>query len=57
MNTVVIWVLMGIGKGSFSFGPEFTTKEKCETAAKVVLEFEIKNQIWNGDPVCIKIEK
>ena len=60
MNTMIVWVMIVIGTGSsnWSMGPEFTSKEKCEVAAKAVYKAVDDLRGMNiKTPLCVRIEK
>lgn len=60
MNTVMwVMIVMTASGSKWSMGPEFTTKEKCETAA-VVVQKAVDEQRWGMNikkPICVRIEK
>lgn len=61
MNTVIVWVMIAMGNTgtSYSVGPEFTSKEKCEVAAQVVYK-AVSDARWGAllkSPICVRIEK
>lgn len=60
MNTMIVWVMVVVGTGSnWNMGPEFSTKEKCEVAAKVVTK-SVDDLRWGMNiktPICVRIEK
>lgn len=59
MNTVV-WIMVMMSYGTnINTGPEFSTQEKCETAAKLIAQSGT-DQLTLGKirgPWCVKIEK
>ena len=59
MNTVV-WIMVMFTYGTnINTGPEFSTKEKCETAAATVAQ-SADNKLTIGTirtPWCVRIEK
>ena len=60
MNTIAVWVMIVVGTGSnWNMGPEFTSKERCEVAAKVVHK-AVDDLRWGMNiktPICVNIEK
>ena len=61
MSTTIVWLMVIVNAhGSiWSTGPEFTTREKCEVAAKVLYK-SVDELRWGMNiktPVCVKIEK
>ena len=62
MNAMVVWVMIIVsGPGNvWNTGPEFTSREKCEVAAKVIHK-AVEDTRWGianvRKPICIKIEK
>ena len=60
MNTMIVWVLVTLSSTSaFQVGPEFTSKEKCEVAAKVIAK-AVDDLRWGMNvrqPICVRIEK
>lgn len=58
MNTVV-WVIVSIVHAGIAFGPEFSSQQKCETAAKTVQQtMSTVNRLWGQNtPICVRIEK
>jgi hypothetical protein len=59
MNTVV-WIMVMFSYGqSLNTGPEFSTKEKCEAAAKVIADSGTARFMLGktSTPWCVRIEK
>ena len=61
MNTAIVWVMIIVNAhGSiWSTGPEFSSKEKCEVAAKVMYA-SVDSLRWGMNiktPICVRIEK
>ena len=60
MNTMIVWVMVTLAStNAFQVGPEFTSKEKCEAAAKVVYK-AVDETRWGMNirqPICVRIEK
>jgi hypothetical protein len=59
MNTIV-WVLVVLGHAStWSVGPEFSSKEKCEVAAVALYKAvdDARPAMTTKKPMCVRIEK
>ena len=61
MSTVAVWivVILNAHGSTWSTGPEFATKEKCEVAAKVLYK-AVDDARWGMNirtPICVRIEK
>lgn len=61
MTTTIVWLMVIFNSHGniWSTGPEFTTKEKCEVAAKVLYK-SVDELRWGMNiktPICVRIEK
>lgn len=61
MSTTIVWLMIVINAhGSmWSTGPEFTSRERCEVAAKVIHK-SVDEVRWGTvvkTPICVRIEK
>jgi hypothetical protein len=57
-TAVIVWLMVSVVRGGNAYGPEFSTQEKCEIAAKQIQQHIIKVYDWNYSmPTCIRIEK
>lgn len=61
MSATIVWLMVIVNAhGSiWSTGPEFSSKEKCEVAAKVLYK-NVDDLRWGMNirtPLCIRIEK
>lgn len=61
MSTTIVWLMVIVNAhGSiWSTGTEFSTKEKCEVAAKVLYK-NVDDLRWGMNirtPICVRIEK
>lgn len=60
MSTTIVWLMVALGTSSnWNMGPEFTSKERCEVAAKAVYK-AVDEARWGTitkTPICVKIEK
>lgn len=57
---MVVWIMLLATHGyKMSAGPEFSTKEKCEKAAVIMVKaFDETRLIGKSEmPLCVKIEK